>query len=341
MNERRLVEFEESKGRSSPWIGRIGKGFIGLIISAAFIVLTLRGVNLTQVKTHLREMDLKMLLPIFISLSVIFLLKAIRWWYLLFPLKRIGFSRIFSTTVIGFMANNALPLRSGDLVRAHLLGRREDVGTTAIFATVALDRVFEVFSLITVSVVVLFIVPLPKWIWESVVILGIALLALIMGITAFRSPPGLLVRWWKTLLGILPDKLKETLSKSIKQIRFGLEAGSGKARLINLYILAVGESAVTGLLVYYSLKMMGVELSLVVIMSVIIAMNLAVLVPAAPANIGVFEFAVMTTLEFFQFNRNIALSGAVVLHAISIIPVSLVGMILFMREWLVPRKGAF
>jgi len=341
MNEKHLVKFEESKDQGSPWIDPFSKGLIGLGISVAFVLLTLRGVDLVQVRTHIREIDMRMLFPVFISLSVIFLLKAFRWWYLVFPLKRIAFGRIFITTIIGFMANNALPLRSGDLVRAHILGRQENVGTTAIFATVALDRIFEVLSLLTVSVVVLFMIPLPKWIWDSVIIVGIVLVGSVIGIVAFRSPPKLLVKWWETLLSVLPDKLEETLSKSIKQIRFGLEAGSGKARLINLYILALGESVITGLLVYYSLKMMGVELSLAVIMSVMIAMNLAVLVPAAPGNIGVFEFAVMTTLEFFQFNKSSALSGAVVLHVISIIPVSLVGLILFLREWLVSKKGAF
>ena len=81
------------------------------------------------------------------------------------------------------------------------------------------------------------------------------------------------------------------------------------------------------------------DLSLVAVMSIMIAMNLAVILPAAPGNIGVFEFAVMTTLEFFQFNKSTALSGAVILHAISIIPVSLVGLIFFIREWLLPKGG--
>jgi hypothetical protein len=85
--------------------------------------------------------------------------------------------------------------------------------------------------------------------------------------------------------------------------------------------------------------MIGIEVSLVAIMSVIVAMNLAVIVPAAPGNLGVFEFAVLTTLEFFQYNKSTALSGAVILHAISIIPVSLLGFIFFIREWMLPKGG--
>ena len=123
----------------------------------------------------------------------------------------------------------------------------------------------------------------------------------------------------------------------IKQVRLGLEVGSGKVRLTNLYILAVAEMVIWGFLAYCSLKMLGVQLSPVAIMSTVVAANLAVLVPLAPGNIGVFEYAVMTTLEFFQFDKTIAFSGAVILHAIFVIPVSVVGLMFFMREWMVPQ----
>ena len=339
MNQEHLIKLGKRKAQFSSWLSRVTKVLIGIGVSVAFVGLTLRGVDFVQVRAHLGNIDGGMLLPVFISLSVVFLLKAFRWWYLMFPLKRVAFGRIFITTVIGYMANNALPLRGGDLLRAHILGRKENIGTTTIFTTVAIDRVFEVLSLLTVSLAVLFLIPLPKWMWNSVIILGIVLLCSVVGIAAFCSPPKAIEKWWKAVLGFLPGKLEEVLSKFIKQVRFGLEAGSGKVRLVNLYILAVGESAITGLLVYYSLKMVGIQPSLVVVLSIMIAMNLAVLIPAAPANIGVFEFAVVSTLEFFQFSKSIALSGAVILHAISIIPVSLVGLILLAREWLLPKRG--
>lgn len=339
MNQEHPMKLSESIDRGSPWLGRVSKGFIGLGISAAFIALTLRGVDLAQVRTQLREIDKGLLLPVFISLALIFLIKAVRWWYLMFPVKRITFSRILIVTIIGFMANNALPLRGGDLVRAHLLGRQENIGTTTVLATVALDRIFEVLSLLTTSLVVLLMIPLPGWMWNSVIILGTAFLGSVVAIVAFHHPPKPLEKWWQVVRCILPHKVQEVLSKSIEQARLGLKAGRGKVRLTNLYILAVVESVITGFLVYFSLKMLGIQLSVVAIMSTMIATNLAVLIPAAPGNIGVFEFAVMTTLEFFQLNKSITLSGAVILHAISVIPVSLLGLVFFIREWLAPKGG--
>jgi len=70
----------------------------------------------------------------------------------------------------------------------------------------------------------------------------------------------------------------------------------------------------------------------------LVAINLAMMLPAAPGYIGVFDYAAMATLLFYGFDKSIAFSGAVILHVIFVIPVSLVGLFFFMREWL-PRKG--
>jgi uncharacterized protein (TIRG00374 family) len=333
------MKFSERPDGIRPGLNRvrIAKGFIGLGISAVFVALALRGVDLAQVLSHLREIDAGLLPPIFICLVVIFLLKTFRWQYLMSPVKRIAFGRVFSASIIGFMANNAMPLRTGDLLRAHLLGRRENIGTTAVFATVALDRVFEVFSLLTVSVLVLLMIPLPGWMWNSVVILGIALVGVTAGVVVFYRPPKFIEKWWSIGRRLLPDRAQEMLSTFIKDVRVGLRAGRGKVRLANLYFLAIGESAVWGVLTYCTLKTVGIQLPIVAIMSTMIACNLAVAVPAVPGNIGVFEFAVMTTLQFFQFDKDLALSGAVILHVIHVVPASLVGLVFFMGTWLTPK----
>lgn len=329
----------ENIERSSLRLSRIGRGFVGLSIGVAFTVLALRGVDLFQVKANLWDIDIGMLPAVLIIVTAIFLLKAFRWRYLMSPLKHIAFWQSFRAIVVGFMANNAVPLRGGDLVQAHLLGRREAIRTATVFATVALDRIFETLSLLTFCLLVLLTVPLPGWIRSSVIILGVALLGGTAGIIAVRHPPKLLKKWWGACVSLLPFKLQEIVSVFIKQVRLGLDVGKGKVRLTNLYFLAVVESVFWGFLVYCSLKALGVQLSAVAIMSIIVATNLAVMVPLAPANIGVFEFAVMTILELFELDKTIAFSGAVILHAIQVIPISLLGLVFVMREWLVP-KGA-
>ena len=323
-----------------PRLSRISlaKGLVGLGISVVFVVLALRGVDLVEVWARMREIDARLLPPIFVCLVVIFILKTIRWQYLMLPVKRIAFGRLFSAIIIGFMANNSMPLRSGDLLRAHLLGKQEGIGTTAVFATVALDRIFEILSVLTVSMLVLAMIPLPGWIWNAVIILGIALVGVAAGVMVFYRPPKLVEKWWKTGRRVFPDRVQQALSLFIKEVRLGLGAGRGKVRLTNLYILAVSESAAWGILAYFSLKAVGIQLPLAGIMSTMVATNLVVAIPATPGNIGIFEFAVMTTLQFFQVDKDLALSGAVILHVIYVVPASLVGLAFFLGTWLLPKR---
>jgi uncharacterized membrane protein YbhN (UPF0104 family) len=78
--------------------------------------------------------------------------------------------------------------------------------------------------------------------------------------------------------------------------------------------------------------MVGVELSTLAVMMMLIATNVAVLIPAAPANIGVFEFAVTATLQLFSVDKAAALSGAILLHAIFVVPACIVGLGLLLLD---------
>lgn len=325
------MKSRENKEQSSPWLRNVSASLIGLGISAVFIALALRGVDIAQVQDHLSRINTGVLFPVLIILSLIFFLKAFRWQYQMSPLKRITFAHSFTSIIIGYMANNVVPMRGGDFLRAYLLGRHENVGTTTVLVTVALERVFDVLSLVTVSFVIIMIAPFPGWLEDSVIIVGSTLLGGTAGILVFHPFRKVIGRWWEKIHRALPQNIQEIVSGLIDQFFIGLKTATGKVRLTNLYILTLGELALWGLLTKFSLQALDIELSLAAIMTLVIATNLAVMLPAAPGYIGVFHYAVMMTLIFYQFDKIAALSGAVVLHAIFIIPASLMGLLFFIK----------
>jgi uncharacterized protein (TIRG00374 family) len=321
----------------TPRFGRIGKGVIGIAISAAFLALTLRGVDLGTFSTRLREINVWMLFPIFVSIAAIFLFKAFRWQYQMGSLKRIPFWRSFSALIIGFMANNVAPLRAGDLFRAHLLGKQEGISTTTVFATVALERVFDVASIVVVCLVLALMIALPGWLQSSIIALTVLSLIGMAGLIFFRPGARLVAGFWKIASRPLPEKIRELIAAQTEQILLGLQTVTGKTRITNLFLLAMAEWALWGGLARYSLGSIGIEPSMAVIMSIVVVTNLAMIVPAAPANIGVFEYAVMSTLEFYQVDHNSAFSGAVIIHALFVVPASFVGLIFFIKGLLAPN----
>src|SRR5436309_9911013 len=76
-----------------------------------------------------------------------YLIRAWRWRVLMAPIKkRVGMYNLTSTMFIGFMISFIVPFRIGEVARPVLLARREKVSTTATIATVALERLFDVLT---------------------------------------------------------------------------------------------------------------------------------------------------------------------------------------------------
>lgn len=98
---------------------------IGVLISAVFIWLALRGLHLPDVWVSLRSADYIWLIP---SIAVYFLAvwaRTWRWDYLLRPMKQIPLRRLFPVVVIGYMGNNVYPFRAGELLRAFVLRQQK------------------------------------------------------------------------------------------------------------------------------------------------------------------------------------------------------------------------
>jgi hypothetical protein len=77
-----------------------------------------------------------------------YLIRAIRWQGLLLPLGRAGLANCFNATVIGFMVNFLAPGRLGEIARPYLLARREGFSASGAFATILLERVLDLVTVV-------------------------------------------------------------------------------------------------------------------------------------------------------------------------------------------------
>src|SRR3990172_8206053 len=117
--------------------------WLGIAVSTVFLFLALRGLNLAEVWADLRSANYLWLIP---SVAVYFLAVLVRTWrwdYLLRPLKRIPVRRLFPVVVIGYMGNNIFPWRVGELLRAYVLKRNEQVSISSSLATIVVERIFD------------------------------------------------------------------------------------------------------------------------------------------------------------------------------------------------------
>ncbi len=137
------------------------KLLVGVCISLFFLVLLFRKIDFDKLMLAFKEMDYRYLLPSIAVTFISYYIRAVRWKYLLLPIKNTAMSNLFPSTIIGYMANNILPARLGEFVRAYVLGQKEKIETSAVFATLVVDRLFDGFTVLLLLLITFFTVELP------------------------------------------------------------------------------------------------------------------------------------------------------------------------------------
>src|SRR5262245_20155000 len=119
-----------------------------LVLTLGLLAYFLRGVNLAEVWAKTREADARLLVLAVGMMMLVYVLRALRWQYLLAPIGRTHFGTAFQTTVIGFAASFLLPARPGEVLRPYLLAKREGLPPTAAFATIILERLLDLVTVL-------------------------------------------------------------------------------------------------------------------------------------------------------------------------------------------------
>src|ERR1043165_1035159 len=131
-----------------------------LVLTLGLLAFFFKDVNLGDVWTATRQADPRLLALSVGIMVMIYTFRARRWQYLLAPIGRTHFSNAFRTTVIGFAASFLLPARPGEVLRPYLLARHENLPPTAAFATVILERLLDLVTvLLLFGVFVIFVDP--------------------------------------------------------------------------------------------------------------------------------------------------------------------------------------
>ena len=108
--------------------------WLGVLISVFFITLVLKDLDLSAFWSEVGRANYWWLIPGVGLYFVAVWARAWRWHYLLRPLKAISTAKIFPIVAIGYMGNNVYPARAGEVLRAAVLNRKEDISISASLA---------------------------------------------------------------------------------------------------------------------------------------------------------------------------------------------------------------
>jgi uncharacterized protein (TIRG00374 family) len=270
-------------------------------------------------------------------------MRAWRWQFLLAPIGPTRFVNALSTTVIGFAASALLPARAGDVVRPYLLARRERLNPASAFATIVLERLLDLATvLLLFSACVLTVGPGvisgdPAQLTRVKVGGGLAAFAAVGSLVvlfALAGHPERLGRAALRIERVLPERLARLVAGLVQMFAQGLAVLRDPGRLLTALALSfpLWMSISAGIWLTSRAFHITFPYDASFLVTTILVVGVAAPTPGAIGGFHLaYQFAVTT---FFGADVDRATGAAIVLHAISFLPVTLIGGLLMMREGL-------
>ncbi|MDO8672929.1 MAG: lysylphosphatidylglycerol synthase transmembrane domain-containing protein [Dehalococcoidia bacterium] len=308
--------------------------WLPILVSIVFLVWLFRGTSFQQMSAAFVNADYKWIVP---AIGVYFVgvwFRAWRWEVLLSPLKRVSASRLFPIVVIGYMANDILPARLGELVKTYILGEKEGISKSSILATVAVERMFDGLALLSFMAVISLFVPLSGWIQSLVQLSALFFGGFLVVFLVVASSKGLTMGVVKVLLRLLPSRLCGKVEAVLDKFIEGLAALQSPWRLALIFVTSALAWLAEAAMYYLVMFSFDFRQSFPVLMLTTATANIGITIPSLPGGIGPFEVAARETLGFFGVDSDIATAYSIVLHAALLLPPVLLGIFYLWREGL-------
>jgi uncharacterized protein (TIRG00374 family) len=272
------------------------------------------GVDLHAAAHHVADAPLWVVSASVASGFVLFALQSLRWHAVMRPLLGLRYAEAYRAQVVGFMFNQLLPMRGGDLLRVQYLGRRTGKSRAAILGTEVVDRWLDLWGPIPTLLVLAFITPLPPWAFKALglfagLVCGVALTLFVL-----------------TRRGVGPSSTSR-FAGVFSSFRLGIEAFMSRRILLLAFTAAplpwLWEAFVIGRVG----RGFGLDLSLGKAFCVLVGFNAAMVVPS-PGALGSLESGGTAALAWFGADLATAFAFITVYHLTQMIPGILAGLVI-------------
>lgn len=307
--------------------------WLGILISLILLIFIFYKVDWQELIRAFKNINYIYLAPGIVLYMIGYPVRSWRWQYLLGPIKKIPFNTAFRILVIGFMANNILPARVGEFIRAYLLAKNGSLSKSKTFATIVVERIFDglVFAIVLMGILIFF--SMANWMKRAgicaSILFGSVLISLII-LAHYKTKTIIVIT---KIASLLPHWISEKIIHYIGLFLEGLEILKNIKDILVVFIWSLVIWLIEILVYYLVINAFGLNLPFQVAIILMIIVNLGIMVPSAPAYVGIFQGVVLAVLCTFKIEYNLALALSVVLHGIIVIPITILGIIfLFQGE---------
>jgi uncharacterized protein (TIRG00374 family) len=297
-----------------------------ILFSFVFLYFAIRGVAWKQFYSTILNCQGKYLI-LAIPLSLIsFILRSQRWGILIRGMKPVSASTLFWAIGAGYLGNNFLPFRTGEIIRSVALGQKEGVSKVYVFATALTERVIDAIFLILLA---LFLVPtigkVPDWLPPTLRDLGILS---IVAIVILLITPHLESVLYSILYRIpLPARWRPSLNHMLEQFLHGAGSFQNPKRAVLFLFMTCLIWLFDGIGMMISARAFSIGIHLNQSLLLLIGLGLSSAIPSTPGYVGVYQFVAVTILAIYGFPKSQALAFILVAQGIAMILTLIWGLI--------------
>ncbi len=323
--------------------GQRGRLLVGALLAVALLALFFRGMDWSALGQALRDARPVPLAGVILVTVAVYAARAWRWGDLLAPLGRVRYPDLFSATMVGFASGLLVP-RAGELLRPWLVSRRYPIPASAGFATIILERLVDLVTVLALFALYLFVLPAPAAqiegrLTELLKLGGAATGVLALGVLVFllalHANAGRVVGLAEKLLARAPRWLAEPLGRMLHAFSEGLAvlrapiphlAGIGVQSLAVWLLIALG--------FHLNHLAFRIDLPFHATFLLVAFLVVGVAIPT-PGMVGGFHaFYLIALSEVYGIDRATAAAAGIAAHALTNLPILVFGLALLGREGL-------
>jgi uncharacterized protein (TIRG00374 family) len=316
---------------------------LGLLLAGFLLWLAIRGVDpqeLVAAASHARPIPLVLVVVLTV---VMYLIRAMRWRLLLPALKDAPIFDLFAITNIGFMAGLVIP-RAGEVLRPYLAARRYKVSVSAGFASIILERLMDLLTVLFLLACYMFVLPRPAAERADALMTtlragaGLVFVIALAGagfLAALRVEGGPARRLLDWALGILPASIGLKVRALVSSFISGLDVfGSSPAQWVRLIAESLLLWVTIGLIIHLNSVAFGFGIPFHSAFLIIAFLTVGVAIPT-PGMVGGFHASYTLALTaIYGVDQGKAVAAGLVLHVLQNIPVLILGLAFLGREGL-------
>lgn len=288
------------------------KAWLTFAVAVAFagvlLYFSLQGLDWQELTLRLRGAKLDLVGLALLLQAFNLWLRSYRWRVLLNASQSLPVGSVFWASSLGYLGNNVLPARMGELLRVEAIKRCHSTSRSYAMATALIERVMDAGVLVLfTSAALLSFQNLPETLHRACQTFSV--LSAIGILTLFFLPHAEV--HVQRLLENFP-MVKGSAERFLEGLR-SLHSWARSVQFLALTLVIWPIDSYTGVKIAEAI---GIEMSFPTAMVVLAALGLSSAMPSTPGYVGVFQFVAVTVLKPFGIDREGAIAWVLLYQAV-------------------------